>query len=55
MKFPDCESPIATTWRIAPATGFGVPCASAAAPRKNAVMSRVAARPMPSTSGSWTV
>ena len=55
MKLPDCESPIAIAWSIAPATGFGVPAASFAAWRKNDTTSRVAARPTPSTRGSLAV
>src|SRR5438034_7588105 len=52
---PDCELPSDTAQRIFPATGFGVPASSFFAYRKNEFRSRAAAKPMPSTSGSFTV
>ena len=52
---PDCELPSEIAQRTIPATGFGVPESSARSWRKNALRSRVAANPTPSTSGSLTV
>src|ERR1700730_10796813 len=52
---PDCELPSETPQRMFPATGFGVPVSSCLSYRKKELMSRVAANPIPSTSGSFTV
>src|SRR5436190_16715536 len=52
---PDCELPSDTAQRIRPASGFTNVPLSFASYRKKELMSRVAANPMPSTSGSFAM
>jgi hypothetical protein len=54
-KLPDCETPRLITQDTFPATGFGVPTSSFVAFLKKVATSRKAAKPIPSTYGSFAV
>src|SRR5262245_44336223 len=54
-KFPDWERPRLMTQLTLPATGFAVPAPSCLARLKKAATSRNAAKPIPSTYGSFAV
>ena len=54
-KLPLCETPRAMLCVTCAATGFGVPKSSADAVRKKCPTSRQAAKPAPSTYGSFAV
>ena len=54
-KLPDCELPRAMLWRTLWATGLAVPASSITAVLKKLPTSRQAAKPTPSSSGSFAL